>query len=347
MKSICDDLTADAAIWPPTTEGGRTTVGIREKKLEAVPTKTITMRLTRIQYLAHETNLYEFEPIAGEAIPAAGPGAHIDIHLPNGMIRPYSLVHSGTENRYTIGVKRDAAGRGGSACLHDRVKVGSVLTIGVPRNNFPLEETADHTVLIAGGIGITPIWCMAQRLKKLGRSFELHYACRDRRDVAFLEKLEKLSEARIHIDAEAANFLDLGAIIDQAPASSHLYCCGPAPMLDAFEAKTRGLEPGYVHLERFAPVEEVSREGGFVVILEKSGREFVIPEGKSILEVLRDAGLDVDFSCEQGICGACQVQVVDGEPDHRDMFLSDEEKAEGGMMICCSGSRTPRLTLAL
>ncbi|RCW78410.1 ferredoxin reductase [Phyllobacterium bourgognense] len=211
--------------------------------MEAVPTKTITMRLTGIQYLAHETNLYEFEPIAGEAIPAAGPGAHIDIYLPNGMIRPYSLVHSGTDNRYTIGVKRDAAGRGGSACLHDSVKVGSVLTVGVPRNNFPLVETAEHTVLIAGGIGITPIWCMAERLKELGRSFELHYACRDRRDVAFLEKLEKLSEARIHIDVEAGNFLDLGALIDHAPANSHFYCCGPAPMLDAFEANTRDVIP--------------------------------------------------------------------------------------------------------
>ncbi|CAN7294887.1 PDR/VanB family oxidoreductase [Phyllobacterium sp. LjRoot231] len=315
--------------------------------MEAVPTKTITMRLMGIQYLAHETNLYEFEPVDGVPIPAAGPGAHVDIHLPNGMIRPYSLVHSGEDNRYTIGVKRDAAGRGGSACLHDTVRVGAVLTVGVPRNNFPLVETADHTVLIAGGIGITPIWCMAERLQELGRSFELHYACRDRRDVAFLDRLEQLSVARIHIDAEAGGFLDLCAIIDRAPAGSHLYCCGPTPMLDAFEATTRGLDPAHVHLERFGPVEEVSREGGFVVALEKSGREFTIPEGKSILEVLRDAGLDVDFSCEQGICGACQVQVVDGEPDHRDMFLSDEEKAEGSMMICCSGSKTERLTLAL
>ena len=315
--------------------------------MEAVPTKTITMRLTGIQYLAHETNLYEFEPINGAAIPAAGPGAHIDIHLPNGMIRPYSLVNSGKDNRYTIGVKRDAAGRGGSACLHDAVKGGSVLTVGLPRNNFPLEEAADHTVLIAGGIGITPIWSMAERLQEIGRSFELHYACRNRGDVAFLGKLEQLSEARIHIDNEAGGFLDLGAIIDQAPAGSHLYCCGPTPMLDAFEAKTSNHDPAHVHLERFGPVEEVSREGGFVVALEKSGREFVIPEGRSILEVLRDAGLDVDFSCEQGICGACQVKVIEGEPDHRDMFLSDEEKAEGGMMICCSGSKTPRLTLAL
>ncbi len=332
--------------WSPATVRERT-VGIREKKLEAIPTKTITMRLTGIRYLAHETNLYEFEPLDGVAIPAAGPGAHVDVHLPNGMIRPYSLINSGKENRYTIGVKRDAAGRGGSACLHDAVKVGSVLSVGVPRNNFPLIETADHTVLIAGGIGITPIWCMAERLRELGLSFELHYACRDRRDVAFLDKLKKMPEARIHIDTEAGGFLDLGAIINQAPAGSHLYCCGPTPMLDAFEAKTRGLDPAHAHLERFGPVEEVSREGGFVVALEKSGQEFTIPEGKSILEVLRDAGLDVDFSCEQGICGACQVQVVDGEPDHRDMFLSDEEKAEGSMMICCSGSKTARLTLAL
>jgi ferredoxin-NADP reductase len=312
-------------------------------------TKTIEMRLVAIRYLAHETSLFEFESLDGEAVPAAEAGAHIAINLPNGMVRLYSLLSSvegGT--RYAIGVKRDAAGRGGSAYLHDAVRVGSILKIGAPRNNFPLAESADHSVLIAGGIGITPIWAMAQRLMSLGRGFELHYACRDRRDVAFADVIGGVAGARIHVDIEAAAFLDLAKIVDEAPAGSHFYCCGPAPMLDTFEAKTRSLPSEQVHLERFAPIQEAIHEGGFVVALEESGREFEVPEGKSILAVLRDAGFDIGFSCEQGICGACQMRVVDGVPDHQDMVLSDEEKERGDtMMICCSGSKTPRLTLAL
>ncbi|MGV6874713.1 PDR/VanB family oxidoreductase [Pseudochelatococcus sp. B33] len=311
--------------------------------------KTIDMRLVAIRYLAHEIHLFEFEPVGGAISPAADAGSHVDVHLPNDMVRPYSLVHAVDEGgRYVIGVKRDAAGRGGSACLHEKVRVGSVLKVGLPRNNFPLVETAGYSVLIAGGIGITPIWCMAQRLAACGHSFELHYACRERRDAAFLEDLEKLPHVHLHIDAEAGTFLDIARIIDGAPAGSHFYCCGPTPMLDAFEAKTAGIEPERVHLERFGPAKAVALDGGFVVALQNSGQEFAVPQGKSILHVLRDAGFDVDFSCEQGICGACRVQVIDGTPDHQDMVLSDEEKEKGDtMMICCSGSKSPRLTLAL
>ncbi|MEZ2127571.1 MULTISPECIES: 2Fe-2S iron-sulfur cluster-binding protein [unclassified Sinorhizobium] len=312
-------------------------------------TKTVEMRLTAIRYLAHETNLFEFETLDGGEVPTAKAGAHIAVNLPNDMVRLYSLVNPVEHgNRYTIGVKRDQSGRGGSVCLHDAVRVGSVLKIRAPRNNFTLDENAGHSVLIAGGIGITPIWSMAQRLTELGRSFELHYACRDRRDVAFAELIGKLANANIHIDSEAACFLDIGSIIENAPAGSHFYCCGPGPMLDTFEDRTSHLPPEQVHLERFAPAQQAALDGGFVVALEDSGQEFDIPKGQSILGVLRDAGFNLDFSCEMGICGACQVKVLDGIPDHQDMVLSDEEKARGDtMMICCSGSKTARLTLAL
>ena len=317
--------------------------------METAVTKTIEMRLAAIRYLAHETSLFEFETIDGAEVPTAEAGAHIAVNLPNDMVRLYSLVSPvGRGNRYAIGVKRDQSGRGGSVCLHDKVRVGTVLKIGAPRNNFALNESVDHSVLIAGGIGITPIWAMAQRLNELGRSFELHYACRDRRDVAFADLIGGLTNANIHVDAEADSFLDIGTIIDEAPIGSHFYCCGPAPMLDSFEERTSHLPAAQVHLERFVATQQPTLEGGFVVALKNSGQEFEIPEGQSILGVLRDAGLKLDFSCEMGICGACQVKVLDGIPDHHDMVLSDEEKAHGDtMMICCSGSITPRLTLAL
>lgn len=321
----------------------------REEELEIAVTKTIEMRLVAIRYLAHETNLFEFESFDGSEVPAAGAGSHIAVHLPNDMVRLYSLVEPVEHgNRYVIGVKRDARGRGGSVYLHDMVRVGSVLKIGAPRNNFELDEAAGHSVLIAGGIGITPIWSMAQRLTRIGRSFDVVYACRDRRDVAFSDAIAGLPGATVHVDSEASGFLDIRKVIENAPAGSHFYCCGPAPMLDSFEASTSHLPRSQVHLERFAPAAQPVLDGDFVVELAESGQEFEIPKGQSILSVLRDAGFDLDFSCEMGICGACQVRVLEGTPDHQDMVLSDEDKARGDtMMICCSGSKTPRLKLAL
>jgi ferredoxin-NADP reductase len=320
-----------------------------ESEMQQAEGSTIDMRLVAIRLAAHETNLYEFERLDGRPLPAAAPGSHVDIHLPNGMVRPYSLVECGeAPGAYVIGVKRDAAGRGGSVAMHDTLRVGAALRVGRPRNNFPLVETAPHSVLIAGGIGITPIWCMARRLIALGQSFEIHYACRERRDVAFRPQLDALG-AHLHIDSEAGGrFLDIGAIVAAAPEGSHFYCCGPAPMLNGFEAATAVLPAERVHLERFAAAPMEAPQGGFVVALRESGKEFVVPEGKSILEVLREQGLDVDFSCEQGICGACRVAVLEGEPDHRDMVLSEQEKAQNNtMMVCCSGSNSPRLVLGL
>jgi len=317
--------------------------------LEITVTKTIEMRLVAIRYLAHETSLFEFETLDGAVVPPAAAGAHIAINLPNDMVRLYSLVEPVEHgNRYVIGVKRDAAGRGGSMYLHDMIRVGSVLKIGAPRNNFELDEDAQHSVLIAGGIGITPIWSMARRLTQLGRSFEVVYACRDRRDVAFADDISSLPAATVHVDSEASGFLDIRKIVEEKPEGSHFYCCGPAPMLDAFEACTSHLPKDQVHLERFAPAQQLALDGDFVVELANSGQEFEVPKGRSILSVLREAGFNLDFSCEMGICGACQVRVLEGVPDHRDMVLSDEEKSCGDtMMICCSGSKTARLTLAL
>ena len=316
----------------------------------ANPEGDLKVRLVAARYAARDTNLYEFVPVDGQPLPPVQPGAHIDIHLPNGMMRQYSLVVPGDRpSSYIVGVKRDPASRGGSRFLHDDLRLGTVLKISRPRCLFPLEELAEHTVLIAGGIGITPIWCMAQRLQQLGASWEMHYATRSRDDAAFAESLAELAPVRFNFDDEnQGQFLDLPGIVASAPAGAHFYCCGPLPMLDAFEKATAALPPNQVHVEYFSPKQAADTEGGYMVKLARSGLEFTIPAGKTILDVLRDAGVDVPYSCEQGICGACETRIVSGEPDHRDSILTEaEQKAGQTMMICCSGSKSPELVLDL
>ena len=312
--------------------------------------RLVEVRLTAIRYAARDTNIYELTPLDGKPLPAYEPGAHIDLHLPNGLIRQYSLIKDEPDpESYCIAVKRDPASRGGSRCVHDELRVGKTLEISAPRNNFALVESAKHVILLAGGIGITPIWCMVQRLEKLGRSWKLYYACRSRSDTAFLQALEKKTSSQFHFDDESAGkFLDVAGLVSEAPKDSHLYCCGPTPMLAAFESATTDWPRDQVHVEYFTPRQEVEKKGGFVVELARSGQEFVIPEGKTILQVLLDAGVDVDYSCELGICGACEQRVVSGTPEHRDAILTEEEQASNTkVMICCAGSKSERLVLDL
>jgi tetrachlorobenzoquinone reductase len=310
----------------------------------------IEVRLIAIRFAANDTHLYELQRPDGGKLPGVTPGSHIDIHLPNGVMRQYSLIEAEDGPRsYVIGIKRDANSRGGSTYIHDKLRVGELLKISAPRNNFPLDETAPHTVLVAGGIGITPIWCMVQRLVALGRPWQLFYSCRTRSDAAFLAALEGMAPAQFNFDDEnQGRYLDLAAIVAQAPPGAHLYCCGPTPMLAAFEEATKNLPPEQVHVEYFTAKHEVAVEGGFIVELVKSGLELVIPPGKTILDAVRDAGVDVGYSCEQGICGACETRVISGVPDHRDSILSDSERAANKtLMICCAGCKSDRLVLDL
>src|SRR6516225_10297605 len=201
----------------------------------------IDARVSKIEDVARDTKLYTFERVDGGNLPAYKPGAHIDLHLPNGLTRQFSLTVPVTSDpsSYTVGVKRDENSRGGSRYIIDEMKVGDQIKISAPRNNFPLVENVEHVVLFAGGIGITPIWCMAQQLAAQGRSWELYYSCRSRADMAFLSTIEEVGadRAHLHFDDEAnGQFLDLARAIAKAPASAHFYCCGPNPMLTAVEA---------------------------------------------------------------------------------------------------------------
>jgi ferredoxin-NADP reductase len=263
-------------------------------------------------------------------------------------VRQYSLVDPAGAHpeTYVVGVKRDPRSRGGSAWLHEQLRVGQLLPVGGPRNNFALDEAAAESVFIAGGIGITPIACMVQRLRQSGRAWQLHYSVRRREEAAFLDRVAGPG-LHLHVDEEeGGRVLDIPGILAGVPPRAMTYCCGPAPMLDAFEAAARvqGLQ---WRVERFAAETEAAVGGGFVVRLAQRGMSIGVEPGQTILAAMLKAGIDHPSSCEQGICGACETRVLEGTPDHRDSLLSDEERRANKMLVCCSGSLTPELVLDL
>jgi vanillate O-demethylase ferredoxin subunit len=313
------------------------------------------VRVLAIRYEAEDVLSLHLQNLDGGDFPAVDPGAHVDVHLSNGQMRSYSLSNGENDDGiYRLTIARDVRSRGGSVFIHDQLRAGETLEISAPRNNFILDEGAPLSVFFAGGIGITPFIPMLRRLNKLGRPWRLYYSVRTRGRAALLRELltfEKAGagEVIVNFDEEpGGKMLDLASLIDALARDTHLYCCGPIGMLDAFRAaaKEAGFEDARVHYEYFSSNVVNAKVGGFTVALEKSGREFLIQEGKSILDTIIDAGIDAPFSCQEGICGACETRVVSGVPDHRDMVLSDKEKAAGKtMMICCSGSKTDRLVL--
>jgi ferredoxin-NADP reductase len=308
---------------------------------------TRSARLMAIRLIAEQVNSYEFAPLDGAPLEPFEPGAHIDVHLREGLVRQYSLLpHAG--DAWRIAVQIDADGRGGSRFLASDARVGEVFQVSAPRNHFPLISGAQHTVLIAGGIGITPLYGMIDTLASEGASWELHYAVRSESRVVFRDELRRHGD-KVRIarsDHGDDRRLNLHEIISAAPVDSELYCCGPQRMVDGFVEAARTRSPERIHVERFSAETEIADAGGFEVRLGRSDRQFVVPSGSTILQTLRDAGVDLPSSCEQGVCGVCETRVLSGEPDHRDHVLSAAERAKGEtMMICCSGSRSRVLVL--
>lgn len=311
---------------------------------------TLQLRIKSVTWEAPSIVSYDLRPLEGGKLPPFTAGAHIDLALPNGLVRSYSLLNAQAErHRYVIAVQKDRSSRGGSRWVHENFRAGDVLSVSAPRNNFPLDETAKKSIFIAGGIGITPILSMIQRLSAIGRDWELVYCTRTRAGTPFFESLVAMPGVRLNVDEEqGGKLLDIVALVSDAPANAHFYCCGPIPMLDAFERATQDLERKRVHVEYFTAKEPPAVEGGFTVVLAKSGRELPVPPGKTILDTLRDVGLDMRFSCTEGVCGTCETRVLEGIPDHRDRILTDAERtANKKMMICCSGSKSERLVLDL
>jgi tetrachlorobenzoquinone reductase len=314
---------------------------------------TIDVRVRSITYEADDVISLDLRPVAARALPAFTAGAHIELQLRNGLSRHYSLANPQHErHRYCVAIQNEPTGRGGSRFIHETLRAGDILRVSPPRNNFALVQAAECSVLIAGGIGITPIWCMVQRLAESGRQWKLFYAVRSRRRAAFLDEILALDAAQnvhLHFDDEReGRFIDLDAIVQGAAPGTHIYCCGPLPMLAAFERATAGLPPDTVHVEYFAAKEPVTVAGGFDVVLARSGRSVFVPEHSTILDTLAAAGIAVEHSCLEGVCGTCETKVLEGIPDHRDLVLSAQERASNRtMMICCSGAKTGRLVLDL
>lgn len=315
----------------------------------------IEVELRSIFREARDINTYELRLRDDRDLPEFSAGAHIDLHLPNGLRRSYSLCNpQGERHRYVIGVAKDPNSRGGSRFVHESLKVGDSFVISGPTNNFALNESSPHSLLIAGGIGITPLWCMAQRLQELGRSWELYYCTRTRPQTAFLQALGHLDakvKTNLHFNFDAepgGQVLDISSVVDRTAADTDIYCCGPQSMLAAFEKSTASRPPERIHVEYFSPKEAPASEGGFTVVLARSGKEVFIEDGKTILDALLALRIDTRYSCMEGTCGECITRVISGMPDHRDVFLTKEEHASNEKVaICCSGSKSDRLVLDL
>ncbi|HSX88878.1 MAG TPA: PDR/VanB family oxidoreductase [Pseudomonas sp.] len=299
---------------------------------------------------------FELARVDGAPLPAFAAGAHIDVHLPGGLIRQYSLCNPPWETRsYLIGVLKDPASRGGSQAMHEQMQVGQTLSISEPRNLFPLSEHARRSLLFAGGIGITPILCMAERLHQLGAEFELHYCARSIERAAFIERLQASPFAeRVHLhfdDGDAEQRLDAAALLADPDANTHLYVCGPggfmAHVLDT--AKAQGWPDERAHREYFAAApSNHDNDGSFAVQIASSGRIIQIPADKSVAEALEASGIEIQLSCEQGICGTCLTGVLAGEPEHRDLYLTEDEQARNDQFTpCCSRAKSPLLVLDL
>jgi len=296
---------------------------------------------------------YELVSADGAPLPAFTAGAHIDVHVAPGLVRQYSLCNPPHErHRYVIGVLRDPASRGGSQAMHEQIRAGAKLTISAPRNHFPLVD-APRSVLLAGGIGITPLLAMAETLSAQGSQFELHYCTRSPERTAFRDRILSAAYApQVRFYHDSTQELDLPALLAGLPRDSHIYFCGPAGFIDHVKATAAaaGWPHEQLHLEYFGAAAPVPQDGDqpFEVKLASSGKCYTIPAGVTVLKVLNDAGVFVPASCEQGVCGTCLTRVLDGVPDHRDLYLTEEEQAANDQFTpCCSRSRSATLLLDL
>jgi ferredoxin-NADP reductase len=312
------------------------------------------LRIRRIDYLAEGIHGFELVDPRGRDLPRFAAGAHVELRLA-GMMRQYSLCNDpGERRRYCLAVLREGEGRGFSQRLHDRLRVGDQIEVSVPRNNFPLAEVAERHLLLAGGIGIAPIMAMLHELRRRGAEFQLDYCTRSPGHTAFREALAPFAAAgRVafhHDGGDPARGLDIAAALRDPAAGTHLYYCGPAPMMLAAAAAAHEWPSGTVHCEYFtAPEQEPASSADdrpFRVRLGKSGGEYEVPPGMTIIEVLRAAGIAVATSCELGYCGVCLTRYVAGEPEHRDQMLSDKDR-EHYALICCARAKTPVLELDL
>jgi phthalate 4,5-dioxygenase reductase component len=311
---------------------------------------TLPVRVARCERIAADIHLFELRALDGGALPEWTAGAHIGVWSPNGSVRKYSLCNEPAEtHRYEIAVKRDPAGRGGSVDLVDNTAAGSRLEIAAPHNAFELHARAASFIFIAGGIGITPIMSMMRALNTDGRRYRLYYLTRSREHTAFADELEAGAfggKVVLHHDqGEPSRSYDLWPVLEK-PSSSHIYCCGPRPLLEAVRDMTGHWPQAAIHFESFVDAGAAAKpdDKPFTVRLARSGERIAVAPGMSILEAMRAHGHEAPSSCESGTCGTCRTTLLEGEADHRDLVLMDDEK-DTQIMICVSRARSPEIAI--
>lgn len=317
----------------------------------------VTMRevvITAIDDEAQDILSFRLEMADGSPLAATPAGAHIDIHLPDGLVRQYSLCNDPAETSfYRIAIKREPQSRGGSQWFHDSAHIGERLKIGASRSLLAASSLAQKHILLAGGIGITPLYSMAMHFLGEGKPFELHYFARSKEQAAFFEVLSSgafADHVHFHFALDTAALTPvLDGIFAQRGSGSHLYMCGPGPFMDHVRAQASPLwAETEIHEERFAAAAAPVNADGFRVVLARSGASLDVPANRSILDVLMANGHDIEHSCEQGFCGSCMTALLQGEAEHRDTFLTPEEIESGQwIMPCVSRARTAQLVLDL
>lgn len=314
----------------------------------------ITTRISAVETVAERTRAYRLELPDGSPLPAFSAGAHIDLLLENQLIRQYSLCSDPADtSHYQIAVLQETAGRGGSDYIHQHLQVGDSLQIHAPRNHFQLELSGDNYLLLAGGIGITPIMLMALELQRAGKAFQLHYLCRTPEQAAFAAELQSRfgTAVTFHYSyGDAAKRLNIAELFAAQTQPTQVYTCGSEALLQSILDAAEQQPLISVSYERFsaAPVSEDVENLGFEIEIASSGECLTVAPEQSILEVLQAAGHQIETMCKEGLCGSCEVDLLEGEADHRDSVLNDAEKAEQNvLMVCCSRAATPRLKLDL
>ncbi|WP_164778358.1 MOSC domain-containing protein [Mesorhizobium sp. M7A.F.Ca.US.006.01.1.1] len=283
----------------------------------------------------------------GGRLPKSKPGAHLKVKLPNGLTRHYSLCSNSLGDEYHIAVGRNPDSAGGSACLHEQVKVGDILHITDPINTFPVDAETEHHILIAGGIGITPFLSMIDYFERSFISYELHFCTRSAKDTPFYRRLSCLPANRItfhHSSGDLRNRIDLNAVLSDLDPDAHIYCCGPTGLMRAVEGATSKFDRKRVHFESFGAA--ATAQNAFSVKLESSGQVFLVGPDQTILQVLRDNHVDVDSQCESGSCGTCIVKYSQGEVLHKDFVLTADER-KSCLTVCVSRAASDHLTLTL
>lgn len=312
----------------------------------------LTLNVVRRRDVATRVIALDLTAPDGALLPPFTAGAHLDVHAAPGLTRCYSLWGDPADRRlYRLAILLEPDGRGGSQAVHENLQEGGTATIGLPRNAFPLKEDAPNTLLVAGGIGITPLLAMAARLTAIGRPFAFHAFFRSAAAAPLRDEAERLAGDRLHVhlDDAPASRLDFAALAAMQPTGTHAYVCGPRGFMEAAVAALRERLPTEaIHTESFSPTEAEAGDRPFVCDLARSGRSLTVPADCSLLSVLIDTGVPVDWSCEQGLCGVCVTPVLAGLPDHRDHYLSPAERAGNALMTpCCSRALSDRLVLDL